>query len=234
MSQNKDTNAESLRRTKVIAASLAAPLDPGVDVLKVIGQATDVVVILPDPASLAKSLRPNERYLLKVYAGSATGNGKSVTLSALLPTTINGNSNDPTVPSTQPFIQLQGPGMVEVTFDPTTNNYLVSSDTGGIANGAPGPDLGDGDATITVSGGSWRRMPAATMSASRVVTLGTTGAKAGDQITVTRDDATAHTLTIVDGGPGTPTLLVMPNSKIGDIVAQFNGTNWLRRTSTLP
>lgn len=98
---------------------------------------------------------------------------------------------------------------------------------------APGADLTDASPTIVVTDGKWRRLPAATLSAPRTITIGTTGAVAGDELTITRIDATANTLTIVDGGSGTPTLLVMPNSKTGFVDMYFNGTNWIVIRSSL-
>lgn len=93
-----------------------------------------------------------------------------------------------------------------------------------------GTDLTDAPATITVAQGSWRKMPAATLSATRAFTLGTTGAVAGDQIEITRLDTTANTMTVVNGGVGAGTLFTFPVSKIGSARFQFDGTNWALRT----
>jgi hypothetical protein len=97
---------------------------------------------------------------------------------------------------------------------------------------AKGANLTDADVTIDISQGSWRVMPASTLNASnRTVTLSpSTGTPlAGDQITITRLDLTAKTLSVVDGGPGTPTLIVMPNSTAAWILCQFDGTNWFAK-----
>lgn len=95
--------------------------------------------------------------------------------------------------------------------------------------GFSGANLTDADATIlvTASGGNWRILPAATLSAGRNLTLSVTGAQPGDQITVTRLDLTANTYTVKDGA-GT-TLLVMPASKANFGKFQFTGTAWKLR-----
>lgn len=101
------------------------------------------------------------------------------------------------------------------------------------SRGTAGTALTDASPTITVSQGKWRTLPAATLSTNCSITLGTTGAVAGDQITITRLDATANTLAIVNGGAGAGTLVTMPVSKVNFAVCQFDGTNWaLRQTGT--
>lgn len=96
-------------------------------------------------------------------------------------------------------------------------------------HGAAGANLTDADATIQITAGAWRKLPAATLSAGRALTLGTTGAVAGDQITVTRLDATANTYAVINGGAGAGTLLTMPASKVNFGLFQFDGTNWALR-----
>lgn len=92
---------------------------------------------------------------------------------------------------------------------------------------AAGADLADADATIQIGDGAWRKMP--TLTANRSVTLGTTGAAAGDQITITRTSTAAFTLAVVNGGAGAGTLHTLPASKAGSIKCQFDGTNWAMR-----
>lgn len=122
---------------------------------------------------------------------------------------------------------------------PADSNHIAPTDVG-VGNGrwvsealAPGglagPALTDAAATITVAQGKWRTLPAATLTAGRILTLGTTGAVAGDQIEITRLDATANTYTIVDGGSGTPTIFTMAASKLGYVRAQFDGAHWVVR-----
>lgn len=67
----------------------------------------------------------------------------------------------------------------------------------------------------------------ASMSQNSTVTITTTGAVVGDVMRIVRTDTSAHTLTVVDGGTGTPTLAVLVASKSGWCQAYFNGTNWL-------
>lgn len=91
---------------------------------------------------------------------------------------------------------------------------------------APGANLTDASATIQITAGAWRSLPAATLTANRTLTLGTTGAKAGDKITVTRLDETGFTLAIANGGAGAGTLVTLPGGEIGSAAAVFDGTNW--------
>jgi len=95
--------------------------------------------------------------------------------------------------------------------------------------------LTDAPTTLDVATGTWYTMPAATLGADRAMTLSPTVGTplAGDQITITRLDAGAHAMTIVDGGPGTPTLMTMPNSKTACAVCQFDGANWKLRTAAV-
>lgn len=98
-------------------------------------------------------------------------------------------------------------------------------------NEPAGTALTDADATIQFTGGSWRKLPAATLSAARVLTLGNTGAYAGARLTVTRLDATANTYTIKDNAAAT--LVVLPVSKVNFADFQHDGTNWfLKRCGT--
>lgn len=101
------------------------------------------------------------------------------------------------------------------------------------SRGDAGAALTDAPATITVAQGKWRVLPAATLTATRAFTLSTTGAVAGDQITITRLDATANTITIVNGGAGAGTIATLPVSVVGFATCQFDGTNWaLRQVGT--
>lgn len=93
-----------------------------------------------------------------------------------------------------------------------------------------GAALTNADVTITVAQGKWRKLPVSTLSGNHTCTLSTTGAVAGDQIEITRLDATANTYTIIDGGTGTPTLFTMAASKLGYVRCQFDGTNWFLKS----
>lgn len=87
--------------------------------------------------------------------------------------------------------------------------------------------------TITVSGQRHRVFPAETLTANRQITLSTTGAVAGDELFITRNDATTFTLTITNGGVGGGTLAVMPVSTRAWCLASFDGTNWFHSASGL-
>lgn len=98
-----------------------------------------------------------------------------------------------------------------------------------------GADLTDADATIQVGGNFWRVLPAATLTANHMLTLGTTNAADGDVIEVTRLDSTAFTYAIVNGGPGAGTLCTFPISVRTWGRFCFDGTNWsLRAGGQLP
>jgi hypothetical protein len=91
-----------------------------------------------------------------------------------------------------------------------------------------GADLTDAAATILITQGSWRTLPAATLTTARALTLGTTGAYLGcPMIHITRLDATANVYTITNGGAGGGNPAVFPVSKTGSADFYFDGTNWL-------
>lgn len=92
---------------------------------------------------------------------------------------------------------------------------------------AKGTDLTNADATILVTQGKWRTLPAATLNAAHALTLGTTGAVIGDMLHITRLDATANVYTVTNGGVGGGNPAVFPVSKTGSADFYFDGTNWL-------
>lgn len=96
-----------------------------------------------------------------------------------------------------------------------------------------GDDLGDGNATIQVGGKRWRVLPVSTLTQNSVLTLGTTGARAGHCLDVTRLDVEAYTYAIANGGAGGGTLCTMPVSARAWGSFYFDGTNWLHRRSGL-
>ncbi len=81
--------------------------------------------------------------------------------------------------------------------------------------------------TMLVSAGYWRKLP--TLGQGGSLTVSTTGAVAGDQVTITRTDTSAFTYAIINGGAGAGTLFTMPASKIAWVKVQFDGTNWALR-----
>lgn len=115
----------------------------------------------------------------------------------------------------------------------TPDDHAVITGSGGTAGNwilvrvaRRGSDLTDANATIQVGGKEWRVLPAATLSANRTLTLGTTNAAAGDAIDITRLDLTANTYAIVNGGVGAGTLCTLPASQRWWIRVEFDGTNW--------
>lgn len=89
-----------------------------------------------------------------------------------------------------------------------------------------GTNLGDTSPTIAIGGGNWYLLPAATLTADRTVTLGTTGAGAGDRIVITRADVTGFAVTIANGGGGGGNVAVLPGGEVAVLVARFDGTDW--------
>lgn len=94
-----------------------------------------------------------------------------------------------------------------------------------------GTALGDAASTIARAGRvTWVTLPATTLTTNRSYALpALTGCMPGDEVLVTRLDATANTATFTDSGTGTPTLLVMPVSKVNSarFVVNAAGTHWL-------
>lgn len=90
-----------------------------------------------------------------------------------------------------------------------------------------GSDLTDAAATIYVSGNRTRVLPAATLTANRSLTLSTTGAVEGDELLIVRNDTTAYTYTLINGGAGAGNVAVMPVSNRAWCRARFDGTNWI-------
>ncbi len=91
-------------------------------------------------------------------------------------------------------------------------------------------NLADADATITWSSSArWRVLPAGTLTADRTVTLSTSGAAAGSLSEITKLDTSAFTLTVVNGGAGAGTLIVLPAGVQFFCSCYFDGTNWLLR-----
>jgi hypothetical protein len=90
-----------------------------------------------------------------------------------------------------------------------------------------GSDLTDASTTITVASGRTRVLPAATLTANQILVLGTTGAVAGDELYIVRNDTTAYTYTITNGGAGAGNIAVMPVSNRAWCLARFDGTDFV-------
>lgn len=96
-----------------------------------------------------------------------------------------------------------------------------------------GANLAAGDATIQVGGKSWRVLPAGTLTGNATLTLGTTNARAGYRIRITREDVGAYTYAIANGGIGGGTLVTFPVSQRAYGIFYFDGTNWSREFAAL-
>jgi hypothetical protein len=119
----------------------------------------------------------------------------------------------------------------------TADGFSVVTGTGGgyagrwlhVPGDQKGTDLDDSDETIVVGGKLLRYLP--TLARNSVKTLGTTGAIAGQVLTIVCTSSAAFTLTIVNGGAGAGTLMTKPVSERYMLAARFNGTNWEPRAA---
>jgi hypothetical protein len=116
--------------------------------------------------------------------------------------------------STTGFIDIQPP------------DAFAAAEIGAGSALTPGAALTNGNATIQITAGKWRELPASTLTANRVLTLGVTGAAAGDRLKVTRLDTTAYTYAVVNGGTGAGTLLTFPAGRAAFALFYFDGTDW--------
>jgi VCBS repeat-containing protein len=114
------------------------------------------------------------------------------------------------------FMGLEDDGLVRVYIGPAKPGASI-------VNGTALADTASQNAEII---GAKTRYTFPTMSQNSAVTLVTTNAVAGDEITISRTDASAHTLTITNGGSGAGNLAVLVASKVGFCKAYFDGTNW--------
>ena len=134
------------------------------------------------------------------------------------------------VPNGAPGLYRWALGSVATEDDWTT--LAASGGYGGTWNlmGFPdkGANLAAGNATIQVGGKQWRVLPAATLVANATLTLGTTNAREGYRIRITREDVGAYTYAIANGGPGAGTLVTFPVSARAYGIFYFDGTNWSR------
>lgn len=90
-----------------------------------------------------------------------------------------------------------------------------------------GEDLPNADTAITVSGNRTRILPPSTLTANHSLMLDDEGAIAGDELYIVRNDSTAFTYTIVNGGVGAGNVVVMPASNRAWCRARFDGTDWI-------
>ncbi len=141
---------------------------------------------------------------------------------------------------TERYAQCLDGGLFRWTLNDTStaDGRVVIAATGGavgrykrVREDDQGAVLTDANATLQVGEGFWRRLPAATLSDNRTLTLGTTNAAAGDVIEITREDVGAYTVAVVNGGPAAGTLLTFPVSEKWHARFYFDGTNWVARAA---
>jgi hypothetical protein len=108
----------------------------------------------------------------------------------------------------------------------TTPGAMSAADKKFLAgNHAAGTGLTDAATqTIASPSGIWGQLPV--LSQNGALTLGTTGAIAGDQFQFTRTSVSAFSYAIINGGPGAGTMITYAASKLGTGQFQFDGTNW--------
>jgi len=86
--------------------------------------------------------------------------------------------------------------------------------------------LADANATITVAAGAQYVMADGTMTANRVITLGTSGSPlTGEMIAILRRDTGAYTLTVNDDAASA--LVVLPASRRYAAYFRFDGTHYV-------
>ncbi len=208
-----------------------------------VGQLTDDIVagaaLTDASANIQRGGRTSWRSLAAATLTAARA-GTLVTTTAqlgdeIVVSVVGGNAFDYTITNGgggggNPFVFAAGrQGAAVFRFDGTNWIFLWGGTLE--ADAVIGAALTDAPSQI-VRGGrkTWVTMPAATQSATRAITLPTLASSMhDDEVIVTRIDATANTLTFVDSGAGTPTILTMPASKVNSAVFKFNATtqHWL-------
>lgn len=163
------------------------------------------------------SALPAEALKVDGTTGAVTVNGVAVDTGAIV---------DSTARAAAAAAQSTADGAVSVNTTQTTN-ITTAQATADETTLAAGTNLGNVDATIAVAGGSQYTLPGpTTLTADHTITLSPTGATAGEEIVIIRNDATANQLIIVNGGPGAGTVYTFPVSVKRILAVVFDGTNW--------
>lgn len=115
------------------------------------------------------------------------------------------------------FMGMEDDGRVRVFIGALASDKLV-------VNGTAGTDTATQTPAVVLARSTRYKIPAQSQNTS--ITLSTTGAVIGDEIDIVSVNTNAHTVAVVDGGPGTPTLATLVASKVGFVKAYFDGTNW--------
>lgn len=95
-----------------------------------------------------------------------------------------------------------------------------------VGTGVNAANLTDAIQTINVGTAGHYTLPAATLTANRNKTLGTTGATTGATITIRRYDVGAFTVPVINGGGGAGTIFTFPVSVRVEASFRYDGTNW--------
>lgn len=97
----------------------------------------------------------------------------------------------------------------------------------GAGSSSSGPVIADASVSITVAQGNHRRVLAGTLTANRTITLSTSGAEAGDLITIYFRDNGAFDMAIVNGGPAVGTAYTFVGSADVNASFRFDGIDWV-------
>lgn len=89
-----------------------------------------------------------------------------------------------------------------------------------------GSNLTNADQTLTVAGGYEYTLPASTLTTTRTKTLSTAGATETNIIGIIRNDVTANTMPIVNGGSLAGTIFTFPISTKMVAWFYYNGSQW--------
>lgn len=117
-------------------------------------------------------------------------------------------------------------GSMRIRTDPVYPEHAIAFSDGWAMGVRSGGTLADADATLSVSNGNYWRMPRSTLTTTRTITLGTSGAAAdNDTIVVDKYDSSSNTVTVVNGGGGGGTILTTSLSAVR-LVFKYGGTNW--------
>ena len=149
-------------------------------------------------------------------------------------TTEKGNNRTITADGNEPMVCLRGPFSALVSTTATRVRMGIGDPPPiaipptSVLDYVAGTALTDVAATtVQRVGPRTSFLLAGTMSQNETITLGTTGAVAGDYIKIIRTSTSAYTCAVVNGGAGARTLHTQVASKVNFTEARFDGTNWL-------
>ena len=144
----------------------------------------------------------------------------------------DGSSGPPSSPpeethaGTVPLLPNTADGKI-YTFMGGAWRYVQTDLTTDLAVNLLNAALTDANAGLAVGTASEFTAAPALLTATRTLTLSTTGATTGENIRIVRHDVSAHQLVIVNGGVGAGTLYTFPNSQARVADFTFSGTDWI-------